>query len=75
MTWIIVVAGALLGFLLLGMLYLSGVLGWEDQKTVGTGYYGLPRAERDRFKQALRHHARVLAPVVDFLIRVSRSTP
>jgi hypothetical protein len=72
MTWIIVVAGAVLAILLLGMVYLAGVLGWEDQKTLGTGYYGLPRAERDRFKQALRRHARVLAPVFSVFSRLSK---
>jgi hypothetical protein len=49
MTWIIVVAGAVLALLMLGMFYLSGVLAWDDQMTLGTGYYGLPRADRYRF--------------------------
>jgi hypothetical protein len=71
MTWIAIVAGGLLALLLLGMFYLSGVLGWEDQKTLGTGYYGLPRAKRDRFKQTLRRQARLLSPLLWFFSKLS----
>jgi len=74
MIWIAVVAGVLLALLLLGMVYLSGVLAWEDQKTLGAGYYGLPRAERDRFKRSLRGHARVLGPLLAIFSRLSKFT-
>jgi hypothetical protein len=70
--WIAV--GSLLALLLFEMVYLSGVLGWEDQKTLGAGYYGLPKEERARFKRALRRHARLLRPLLRVLSRLSKFT-
>lgn len=52
--------------------YLATVLRWEDEQTIGLAYYGRPRAERDRFKAALRGHARRLRPLLALNARLSR---
>lgn len=44
--------------------YLAVVLKWEDERTAGLSYYGLPPAEREAFKRRLRLHARLLSPVL-----------
>ncbi len=72
MTWLLVILGALAALFLLGMMYLSGVLAWEDQRTVGNGYYGLPPAGRAAFKQSLRRQARILAPLLWVFSRLSK---
>jgi Sulfotransferase domain len=72
MIWIAVVAAGLLVFLVVQMIYLSAVLSWEDRKTLGLGYYGLPPDERERFRRTLRLHAMLLFPIVHLLGRVSK---
>jgi len=72
MTWILIVAGALLGLGLIGLVYLSVVLSWEDGRTVGLAYYGLPPAERERFRRRLRVHALLLFPILHLMARMSR---
>jgi Sulfotransferase domain len=52
--------------------YLSGVLKWEDERTVGLAYYGLPPAGRARFRAALRRHARLLSPMLWLSARGSK---
>ncbi len=73
-TWIAVIAGGVLAFLALQLFYLSAVLVWEDQKTRGVAYYGLPLAERDRFKRTLRRHAWRLWPIIRLTGLLSRFT-
>lgn len=62
--WIAVAIVVAIVLFIIGGSYLASILRWEDQATVGLGYYGLPPAERDRFKAALRRHARLLAPML-----------
>jgi hypothetical protein len=62
--WTLSLLGALILFLIIQGIYLSIVLRWEDEQTVGLGYYGLAPAERDRYKRTLRRHARLLAPIL-----------
>lgn len=62
--WILALLGAVVGLYVVWTIYLAVVLRWEDESTVGLGYYGRDQAERDRFKVALRLHARLLAPVL-----------
>jgi hypothetical protein len=45
-------------------MYLATILKWEDEQTVGLAYYGKPLAERNRFKEQLRTHARRLRPIL-----------
>jgi len=45
-------------------MYMATVLKWEDEQSVGLGYYGLPLAERHAFKERLRTHARRLRPIL-----------
>ncbi len=45
-------------------IYLGAILKWEDQETVGLGYYGRPAAARKRFKRQLRVHALLLTPIL-----------
>ncbi|MEZ4456597.1 MAG: hypothetical protein R2882_08630 [Gemmatimonadales bacterium] len=42
-----------------GTLYLSTILRWEEEQTVGIRYYGLSRADRAAFRNRLRKHARL----------------
>lgn len=59
--WIL---GAVVVLYLVQSIYLGVVLRWEDEQTAGLGYYGRSAAERDRFKQKLRFHAVLLAPIL-----------
>lgn len=68
--WIGLGAAVLGAFLLFEFIYLGVVLNLEDQKTNGLGYYGMPRADRERYRHRLRRHAAILSP---FLRLVSRS--
>ena len=74
LTWLAIVAGGLVGFLVAQFLYLSVVLAWEDQKTTGLGYYGLPLAARTAFKRTLHRHAVLLFPILRLLERTSAFT-
>lgn len=71
---LLVAGGALFAFLVIQFIYLVVVLGWEDQKTVGLGYYGLPPAGRAAFKRTLRRHALLLFPILRLLGRLSKFT-
>jgi hypothetical protein len=62
--WIAVVVAAGIAFVLIESIYLSIVLRWETERTLGLAYYGRPLAERRAFKQALARHARLLAPML-----------
>ena len=44
--WIGVALAAALAFVILQFIYLSTVLKWEHEKSVGLAYYGLPPKER-----------------------------
>lgn len=57
-----------------GMLYMSVVLAWGDQRTKGLSYYGLRPSEREQFGRRLRLHARLLHPFLVFLNRVTDFT-
>lgn len=67
--WIL---GLLVGLYIVGTVYLAAVLHWEDERTVGLGYYGLDRAGRDRFKRRLRFHALLLTPLLRFNSRLAK---
>lgn len=62
--WILGTLGVLLALYTLLAVYLVLVLRWEDQRTIGLGYYGLPPAGRQRFKRLLRPHAGLLTPIL-----------
>ncbi len=62
--WIAVIVAAFVGFMILQGIYLSMVLKWETEQTLGLAYYGRPLAERRAFKRALERHARLLAPIL-----------
>lgn len=72
MGWIAIVAGALVVAFVIQLVHLALVLAWEDQRTRGLGYYGLPADGRERFKRTLRRHAMLLFPVIRLLGRFSR---
>jgi Sulfotransferase domain len=74
LAWIGLAAAAALGFIILQFIYLSTVLKWEQEKTVGLAYYGLPPAERARFKRRLKLHAVLLAPVLWLSARLAKFT-
>jgi hypothetical protein len=44
--------------------YAAVVLRWQDEQTLGLNYYGMPLAERKRFKKRLRFHARLMKPML-----------
>ena len=64
--------GGAVGLYVLWTLYLAVVLRWEDEATVGLGYYGLDQAGRDRFKRRLRLHAFLLAPLLAVNSRLTK---
>jgi aryl sulfotransferase len=74
LTWVAIISGGLVAFLVAQFLYLSVVLAWEDQKTVGLGYYGLPLGARAAFKRTLHRHAVLLFPILRILERTSAFT-
>lgn len=74
LTWVAIVGGGLIVFLVAQFLYLSVVLAWEDQKTVGLGYYGLAYEARIAFKRTLHRHAVLLFPILRILERTSNFT-
>ena len=49
---------------LLQTIHLALVLHWEDEATVGLGYYGRTPAGREGFKRRLRLHALLLSPIL-----------
>src|SRR5213593_4482072 len=64
LKWVFLGLGVFVGLYLLGTIYLAIILRWEDEHTVGLGYYGLSAAERARFKRRLRFHALLLSPLL-----------
>jgi len=70
-VWFAIIAGLLLAFFLVQLVYLAVVLSWGDQQTRGLAYYGRPPAEREWFKQTLRRHVRFLRPILRLLGRIS----
>jgi hypothetical protein len=73
-AWIVAVAGLVVVFFFLQVVYLSVILSWETDRTRGLGYYGLPPAGRDGFKRSLRRHARFLWPILRLIGRFSKFT-
>jgi len=67
LTWILIVIGLGVLFLVGQGIYLSAVLAWEQKQTAGMGYYGRSPAERERFKGTLRRHTRLLSPILSIL--------
>jgi hypothetical protein len=61
LLWLV---GALFVLYIVYTTYMATVLKWEDEQSVGLGYYGLSRAGRDAFKERLRTHARRLRPIL-----------
>jgi hypothetical protein len=74
LTWAAIAIGAVVLFLIAQIVHLSVVLAWEDQKTRGLGYFGLPPAGRDAFRRTLRRQARLLHPIISLLSRLSTPT-
>jgi hypothetical protein len=72
MLWwiLLVLALPVVAYVAMGV-YLSAVLKWEDDESVGVRYYGRPRAERERFRRQLRRHARWLAPMLRLNARLA----
>jgi hypothetical protein len=62
--WIGVIAGAVIAFFIIQIVYLSAILKWEHEKSVGLAYYGLPARQRAAFKKRLRLHAFLLSPIL-----------
>lgn len=62
--WLLGILGLILALYILQAIYLTWVLKWEDDQTVGLGYYGRTPAERGRFKRSLRRHALLLSPIL-----------
>jgi hypothetical protein len=69
--WIAIVIGGGVALALAGYVYFALVLAWEDQRTRGLSYYGLPLAGRERFRKRLRFHARALFPIVRLTARLT----
>lgn len=72
--WIGVVLAAALAFVILQFIYLSAVLKWEHEKSVGLAYYGLPPKDRAAFKRRLKLHAVLLSPVLWLSSKLSKFT-
>ena len=72
--WIGLALAAAFAFIVLQFIYLSAVLKWEHEKSVGLAYYGLPPAGRARFKRRLKMHALLLSPVLWLSARLAKFT-
>src|SRR5688572_24832834 len=70
--WVVGGVGAAVLLVIAGMTYLAVILAWEEQRTRGGAYYALPIAERRRFQERLRFHARMLRPVVRLSARLTK---
>lgn len=78
-TWelikiVLIVVGVLVGLFVIQLIHLSTVFAWGDQKTQGLNYYGLPLAEREKFKRALHRNSVLLFPILRLLGRTSKFT-
>lgn len=69
--WIGAAAAGALVFGSAGLLYLGLVLAWQDARTRGDRYFGLPPRERAAFRRRLRLHARLLRPLLALLARAT----
>jgi hypothetical protein len=72
--WIGVALAVALAVVILQFIYLSTVLKWEHEKSVGLAYYGLPPKERAGFKRKLKLHAVLLSPVLWLSAKLSKFT-
>lgn len=72
MRFVLWSAAIVVGLYVLWTIYLALVLRWEDEHTVGLGYYGLDQAGRDAFKRRLRRHALLLAPLLSVNSRLAK---
>lgn len=72
LLWALGALGAVVVLVIAGIVYLAVVLAWEEQRTLGLAYYGLPLDERRRFRRWLRFHARMLRPVVRLSARFTK---
>ena len=64
LRWLLIAVAVLFVLYVAMGIYLSLVLKWEDEQTVGLGYYGRSLAERERFRRRLRRHAALLTPIL-----------
>jgi hypothetical protein len=60
----LIALGAFVAWYVVWTVYLAVVLRWEDDASVGLGYYGRTPEGRERYKRSLRRHARLLAPLL-----------
>ena len=72
LAWILLIAAVLAGFLLLELIFLAGALAVADEQTTGLRYYGRSSAGRAEYRQRLERQARLLAPLLAVLGRISR---
>lgn len=70
--WLAILLGAAIAVFVVYGVWLAVVLKWEDEQTVGLGYYGLPPEGREAFKKRLRTHARWLRPFIGLNARLGR---
>ena len=70
--WVLWGAGALAAFLVTELIYFSAVVRWDDEETVGLGYYGKSPEGRARFKARLRWHATLLQPILWLTARTTK---
>lgn len=68
---LVTVVAVLLLFAFASVIWLTAVIALGDRRSRGLGYFGLPPAARERYRQRLRFHARVLSPVIRALARSS----
>jgi len=71
LLWVLSGLGILVGLYVVATIYLAIILRWEDERTVGLGYYGLSAAGRARFKRLLRLHALLLSPLLRLNARIA----
>jgi hypothetical protein len=70
--WIGAGAAGLAAVWLVQTVHLAVVLRWEQERTRGLAYYGLPPDGRAAFRRRLRLHARLLRPVLALTARLSK---
>ena len=52
--------------------YFAGVVAWEDQRSHGLGYFGLPASARRRYRKLLQTHRVLLHPAFWLVSRCRR---
>lgn len=55
-----------------GLLYLAGLMAWVEVQRRGDRYFGRTLAERRRFVERLKWHARYVRPIFEAIARVKR---